>query len=53
MSRIRKIKERLKFNYLGEFEKLILRVWESDNQENHSVNWAKIRYFQYPGLVMF
>lgn len=53
LSRIRTIKKRLKFNYIGEFEKLILLVWNRDSEENHHVNWAKIRYFEYLGLVMF
>lgn len=53
LSRIRSIKNRLKFSYLGEFEKMIISVWDRDNDENHQVNWAKIRYYQFLGLVMF
>lgn len=53
LSTIRRIKERLKFSYIDEFERLLLLVWERDSDENHQVNWAKIRYFEYPGLVMF
>lgn len=53
MTRIQNIKHRLRFNYISEFEKLLLQVWSSDKTEGDSVNWAKIRFFQFPGLVMF
>lgn len=51
LSRISTIKQRLRFSYIGEFEKLLRQVWNSE--DNDQVNWAKIRYFQFPGLVMF
>lgn len=53
LSRIRSIKDRLKFSYIGEFEQLILLVWNRDLEEGKEVNWAKMRFYQYPGLVMF
>ncbi|CAK7907822.1 hypothetical protein CAAN1_11S03642 [[Candida] anglica] len=51
LERLRSIRDRLKFNYIDEFEKLLLQVWTDD--EGDSVNWAKIRFYQFPGLVMF
>lgn len=51
LSRINTIKQRLSFGYIGESEKLLRQVWNSE--DNDQVNWAKIRYFQFPGLVMF
>lgn len=53
LSRIRSIKGKLQFSYIGEFEKLLLLVWSKDIDEGDSVNWAKIRYYQFSGLVMF
>lgn len=53
LSRIKNIKNRLKFNYIAEFEKLLEKVWSRDESEGDYVNWAKIRYFEFPGLVMF
>lgn len=53
LSRIRSIKEKLRFNYIGEFEKLLHAVWDKDESEGDCVNWAKIRFYQFPGLVMF
>ena len=53
LSRIRSIKEKLRFSYIGEFENLLHAVWERDNDEGDCVNWAKIRFYQFPGLVMF
>lgn len=53
LSRIRSIKDKLRFNYIGEFEKLLHAVWESGEKEGDSINWAKIRFYQFPGLVMF
>lgn len=53
LSRIRSIKDKLRFNYIGEFEKLLHAVWGRDDKEGDSINWAKIRFYQFPGLVMF
>lgn len=53
LSRIRSIKEKLRFSYIGEFERLLHAVWARDNDEGDFVNWAKIRFYQFPGLVMF
>lgn len=53
LSRIRSIKDKLRFNYIGEFEKLLHAVWDRDHEEGDSINWAKIRFYQFPGLVMF
>lgn len=53
LSRIRSIKEKLRLNYIAEFEKLLHAVWDRDEIEGDSVNWAKIRFYQFPGLVMF
>lgn len=51
LTRIQHIKHRLRFTYIGEFEKLLKTVWGSD--EGRNVNWAKIRYYEFLGLVMF
>ncbi|CUM63817.1 uncharacterized protein PRCAT00001401001 [Priceomyces carsonii] len=51
--RIRSIRERLKFNYIQEFEKLLTTIWSKDNEEGDMVNWASIRFFRFLGLVMF
>lgn len=53
LSRVRAIKQRLRFNYIGEFEQLLLAVWAQDSDAGDLVNWALIRYYQFPGLVMF
>lgn len=53
LSRIRSIREKLRFSYIGEFERLLHAVWAKDNEEGDCVNWAKIRFYQFPGLVMF
>lgn len=53
LSRIQSIKEKLRFNYIGEFEKLLGFVWDRDEMEGNYVNWAKIRFYQFPGLVIF
>lgn len=53
IGRIRSIKDKLRFGYIGEFEKLLLTVWSRDSVDGDLVNWAKIRYYEFPGLVMF
>lgn len=51
MLRLKSIQKKLKFNYLTEFEELLKNIWSRDNNEGHTVNWASIRYYQFPGLV--
>lgn len=53
ISRVRSIQSKLKFKYVEEFEKLLREVWSKDDEEGDEVNWAKIRYYQFLGLVMF
>ncbi|ABN65893.2 Fungal transcriptional regulatory protein [Scheffersomyces stipitis CBS 6054] len=53
ISRVRSIKKRLKFHYIEEFERMLLYIWSRDNKEGNFVNWAAVRYYQFPGLVMF
>lgn len=53
MERVRRIKKKLKFGYVNEVEKMLLTIWSRDDKEGHNVNWAAIRYYEYPGLVMF
>lgn len=51
--RVRSIKTKLRFNYIGEFELLLLTVWSRDGEDGDAINWARIRFYEFPGLVMF
>ncbi|OBA22378.1 hypothetical protein METBIDRAFT_77794 [Metschnikowia bicuspidata var. bicuspidata NRRL YB-4993] len=52
-SRIQAIQDKLRFNYIGEFQRLLHAVWAQDADAGDAVNWALIRYYEFPGLVMF
>lgn len=51
LNRVRLIKDRLKFNYIGQFEGLLLQVWSHDDQD--AVDWVKLKFYKFPGLVLF
>lgn len=53
LARMGRIRNKLRFNYVGEFERLLHAVWARDNVDGDAVNWARIRFFHFPGLVMF
>lgn len=51
LDRVRLVKDRLKFNYIGQFEDLLLQVWSHDDQD--AVDWVKLKFYKFPGLVLF
>ncbi|KAG7873110.1 hypothetical protein KL938_005226 [Ogataea parapolymorpha] len=53
LKRMRNISGTLKFPYIQRFEMLLMRIWERDSLDGNFVNWAAVRYYEFPGLVMF
>ncbi|KAG7713461.1 hypothetical protein KL949_005210 [Ogataea haglerorum] len=53
LKRMRNIRGTLKFPYIQRFESLLMRIWERDSLDGNFVNWAAVRYYEFPGLVMF
>ncbi|GME76237.1 unnamed protein product [Ambrosiozyma monospora] len=53
MSRVASIKHSLRFPYVHQCEKLLNNIWARDCIEGDAVNWAAIRFYEYPGLVTF
>lgn len=51
--RLHSLKSRLKFGYIEKIEKMLQTVWERDCVSFSSSNWASIRYYEFPGIVMF
>ncbi|KAH3671337.1 hypothetical protein OGAPHI_000560 [Ogataea philodendri] len=51
--RMNNISRTLRFPYVQRFEQLLVSIWDRDELDGSFVNWAAVRYYEFPGLVMF
>lgn len=51
LERVSLIRSRFLFNYLDEFERLLLRIWS--DEEGDLADFERIWYYGFPGLIMF